>query len=197
MKRLLAALAILQAIVLGASAQTPDDLNEGTRLEYDSANSIWRFRWWGRSGRTYFIQHSDNLMEPWQWVPMVEVGNDSIKEWGFTSTSNKIFFRLKYSDQATADPNGDDFDGDGISNLTELQMGLNPISTDSDGDGMADGWEISHGLNPLVNDSYLDPDGDGRANITEYLAGTDPQVADGEVGQGFSATGLRVYTPLE
>ncbi len=160
MKKFFACFAILQVLTLGGFAQTPDDLNEGMRLEYDSVNSIWRFKWWGRSGRTYFIQHSDNLLEPWQWVPIVESGDDSIKEWGFTTTSDMFFWRLKYTDQATTDPEGDDFDGDGVSNLDEVQQGLSPFNVDSDGDGMPDGYELANGLNPLVDDTLLDFDGD-------------------------------------
>lgn len=197
MKKTFAILGILQALLLGAFAQTAADPLEKAYLEQDEANQILRLKWWGRSGRTYFIQHSDDLMN-WNSFPMLEAGADAVMEYGLTYTPTpKLFLRVKSTDISTTDPNGDDFDGDGVSNLAEIQMELDPLSTDSDNDGMPDGWEITHGLDPLVNDANLDPDGDGYANITEYLAGTDPQVADGEVGQGFSATGLRLYTPLE
>ncbi len=159
MKTLFAIFAIFQVLILGAFAQTPDEVNEGTKLEYDSVNSIWRFKWWGRTGNTYFIQHSDDL-QTWSWVPIVEPGDDSIKEWGFTTTSDKFFWRLKYWTGPTTDPEGDDFDGDGISNLDDVQQGLSPFKIDSDGDGMPDGYEIANGLNPLVDDTLLDFDGD-------------------------------------
>lgn len=159
MKRLFTILALLQVLILGAFAQTPDENNEGTKLEYDSENSIWRFKWWGRTGNTYFIQHSDDL-KTWSWVPIVEPGDDSIKEWGFTTTSDKFFWRLKYWTGATTDPEGDDFDEDGISNLDEVQQGMSPFKTDSDEDGMSDAYEIANGLNPIVDDTLLDFDGD-------------------------------------
>jgi hypothetical protein len=146
MKRVLACAALfLAASFTQVAAQTPTDVNEGSRLEYDATNQIYRFKWWGRAGSTYFIQHSDNLMEPWQWLPVVESGDDSIKEWGFTTTGNKFFARLKYWTGATTDPEGDDFDQDGVPNLYEVQHGTNPFAIeDSDNDGLPDGWLAVH-----------------------------------------------------
>lgn len=168
MKVCLATLFLSQVLILGALAQTPDDLNEGSKLEYDSVNSLWRFKWWGRSGNTYFIQHSDDL-QTWSWVPIVEPGDDSIKEWGFTTTADKFFWRLRYWTGPTTDPEGDDFDGDGVSNLDEVQQGLNPFSVDSDNDGMPDGYEIANGLNPLADDTLSDLDGDLIPNREDAL----------------------------
>jgi hypothetical protein len=142
-KRAAAILGILHALVLGGLAQTPDDHNEGSKLEWDSANSIWRFKWWGRQGRTYFIQHSDNLLDPWQWVPAIESGNDSVREWGFTTTGDKFFVRLKCSDIPTTDPSNADFDGDGVPNLFEVLNGFNPFGlVDAAANGMPDEWEM-------------------------------------------------------
>ncbi len=45
---------------------------------------------------------------------------------------------------------------------------------DLDGDLISDTWERAHGLDPTVNDADLDPDGDGQSNRAEFLAGTDP-----------------------
>jgi hypothetical protein len=128
MKRKLSFAALfIAASLFQATAQTPTDPNEGSVLEYDGTNQIYRFKWWGRTGSTYFIQHSENLMEPWQWVPVVEPGNDSIKEWGFTTTEAKFFARLKYwTGTTTGNPEEGDFDGDGISNLAEVQQGSDP-----------------------------------------------------------------------
>ncbi len=43
----------------------------------------------------------------------------------------------------------DDYDGDGLNNLGEYQLGTDPTNPDTDSDQMPDGWEVSYGLNPL------------------------------------------------
>lgn len=141
MKRILSCAALFIATsFFQATAQTATDANEGSRLEYDSANQIYRFKWWGHGGSTYFIQHSEDLTT-WNWVPVVESGGDAVKEYGFTTTGTKFFARLKFTTAATSDPEGGDFDGDGLSNLAEVQQGLNPLSNDTDGDTLLDGGD--------------------------------------------------------
>ncbi len=56
---------------------------------------------------------------------------------------------------------------------------------DTDMDGMPDLWEMQYGLdynNPL--DAKEDPDQDGLTNLEEYLAGTNPLLADSD-GDGY------------
>jgi len=78
-------------------------------------------------------------------------------------------------------PDGNtDFDGDGMTNLREYQVGTSPINPDTDGDGMRDGWEAQYmpTLNPLVNDAAGDPDFDDLTNLREFELGTDPTNPD-------------------
>lgn len=49
---------------------------------------------------------------------------------------------------------------------------------DTDGDHMDDNWETAHGLNVGANDSAGDADGDGLSNLQEFIADTNPQLAD-------------------
>ena len=72
------------------------------------------------------------------------------------------------SGDATPAGNGDN-DGDGLSNLAELDNGLDPNDWDTDDDGIDDGYEIENGLNPLADDADQDADGDQRTNLQEYL----------------------------
>lgn len=68
-----------------------------------------------------------------------------------------------------------DFDHDGLTNLQEYHLGLNPTLVDTDVDGMSDGWEIANSLLPLNSaDGILDADGDGYSNYAEFDGGTDP-----------------------
>jgi len=63
------------------------------------------------------------------------------------------------------DQNGTgDFDGDGLNNLHEYQLGLNPAADDTDGNGIMDADE--------------DPDGDGLSNLREYIINTSPTTPD-------------------
>lgn len=166
--------------VIGAGflfAQTAEEPNEGSKLEFDTTNQIWRFKWWGKAGRTYFVQHSEDLVL-WNWVPVVESGNDSVKEWGLTTTSDKFFMRLRHTDVPTTDPENDDFDSDGVPNLAEVMQGTNPFGwedTDDNGqgDGLPDDWEIHHFGN-LDYDGTNDPDGDELTNLQEFIYRTDP-----------------------
>ena len=164
------------ALMPGASlfAQAATDSNEGSALEWDGTNEIWRFKWWGKSGRTYFIQHSENLLEPWQYVPEIESGDDDVLEWGFTSSSDKFFVRLRYTDKATTDPDNDDFDEDGLSNAQELLLGTDPFNPDTNSDGISDGDSVAAGIDPL----NMDWDGDGLSNAAELALGTNPWSSD-------------------
>lgn len=160
-------------LIPASIAQTPSGPGEETRLTHDGSTGTFTFSWWGRAGRTYVIQHSDDLMQ-WHYVPIIEVGSDQLIQWGFTSTAHKMFLRLKY----TASPPGD------------------PLHVDIDGNGLPDDWELLH-FGALDQNPSADSDSDGRSHLTEYLAGTDPTIPNGEVGPAFIATGLKVFTQLE
>ncbi len=147
-------------------AQTATDPNEGSILVNDSENGIFRFKWWGKPGRTYFIQHSEDLLQPWLWVPIVEPGDGSVKEWAFTSTGDRFFVRLKYSDVATTDAELADFDGDGIGNLDELLAGTDPTKADTDNDGAGDLLELASGSNPVASGQPV-----GSVCLFLYLGG--------------------------
>ena len=147
-------------------------------------------RWYGHDERTYFIQVSDpnDHLRKWTWAPIIETGNDEDISYEVDGTADKGFFRLWFSDQATTDPDGDDFDGDGLSNLDEVTLyQTNPLNADTDGDGLLDGWEVANSLDPnddgttnVNNGGSGDPDNDGLTNSEEQGFGTDPNDADSD-----------------
>ncbi|MFZ4774281.1 MAG: fibronectin type III domain-containing protein [Terrimicrobiaceae bacterium] len=169
-----AILAICQMFVVLADGQEQDAPNEGAKLEYDPANTAWQFKWWAHPGHTYFIQYSSDL-QTWNWMPVVESGTDSAKACFLPDAAPPIFFRLQYFKGPSSDPEGDDFDNDGIPNLAEVRRGLSPLNTDSDSDFMPDGFEVGHGLNPAdSSDAGTDLDGDSLSNIQEFQLGGAP-----------------------
>lgn len=93
------------------------------------------------------------------------------------------FDDFRFADSEPADM---DFDGDGLTNDAERQIGTDLRSADTDGDGLPDLWEHQHGLDPLAYDANEDPDGDGLVNADEYAFGFDPFVADLEGAPGFA-----------
>ncbi|MGB0370864.1 MAG: hypothetical protein ACPGN3_05885 [Opitutales bacterium] len=78
-----------------------------------------------------------------------------------------------------------DYDGDGLLNTQEIDVGSDILRSDSDGDGMLDLWEYTHGLDLLSDDSELDLDNDGIVNLVEFESGSLPLSSDSD-GDGFT-----------
>ena len=154
MKRAILIISSLLTLPGAVMAQTTTDPNEGARLIQDSPNT-YTFKWWGRTGRTYFIQTSSDLLS-WVYLNEIEPGQNLIIPYGFASSGGRFFLRLRYSDIPTDNPAAADFDGDGLSNAAELLLGTDPLVADSDGDGLSDGNEFLIGRNPLLPDSRVD-----------------------------------------
>lgn len=152
-----------------------------TALTHDVVNGTYTLSWYGSAGHTYFIHHSLDLVT-WQTMPVIESGADANLSWTVQLNADRTFFRLLLTDLPT---NGNaataDFDGDGIDNQTEVNLGSNPISLDSDRDGMPDAWEYLHGFSLTQPSAADNADSDSLSNLGEYLVGTDPHTADGSV----------------
>ena len=161
-----------------AQGQTPDDLNFGMRLDYDSQEDTYTLGWWAASGETYFIKHSTDLKN-WAYLPIIEPGIDDVIEWGFAVESSPFFVRLHVMEWDVADPFSADFDGDSVSNLDEILQGTSPFDNlDEDLNLLSDDWEVYHGISGLLLPSSEDTDGDGQSNATEFTHLTDPQKQD-------------------
>jgi Bacterial TSP3 repeat len=166
-------------VLTTATAQTSTDPNEGSRLTYDGLLGSYDFSWWGQPGRTYFFQHSDDL-STWEYLPLIESGTDGPLSWGFTSTADRLFLRLRFSDIPSYAPFTDDFDGDRVTNYDELIQGTDPLaSTDIDLDGLPDDWEKWQFGN-LNSNGNGDLDADGLSNLAEYSQQTNPNSSDSD-----------------
>lgn len=69
-----------------------------------------------------------------------------------------------YEDAHGTDSWNADSDGDGLSDGDERAYGTDAHNADSDGDGISDGKEVAYHSNPLSTDT----DGDGFSDTTEY-----------------------------
>lgn len=177
---------VLAAILTAISPLAAQDQNS----EVIQVSPDMFLRWYGHAGRTYFVQISDpnDHLRKWIWAPIIETGNDEDISYEVDGTADKGFFRLWFTDEPTADPDGGDFDGDGLSNLAEvLTHQTNPLKSDTDGDGLLDGWEVANSLDPnddgttnVNNGGSGDPDNDGLTNAEEQDLGTDPNDADSD-----------------
>ena len=136
-------IAFAGSLTADPAAQPQMSITEGT------ADS-WNFDWEGIAGRTYFFQYSQDLVN-WEYAPFIDYG-EGIHSYGMSCSTDKMFFRLLYTDPAAENPPSTDGDGttgfsnispdddaDGLTNAQELALGTNPNNRDSDGDGVNDG----------------------------------------------------------
>ncbi len=139
------------------SGQTAADHNAGMRVEHDPVTNANTVSWWGIEDHAYFIMTSDDLIN-WQYINIIFVGQDAIEDsFNFTlsSTDKSAFFKLQYTDQPVSNPAavGDlDFDGDSLTNQTELDNNADPFAQDTDGDGLRDDLDIVNGQSAQVKD---------------------------------------------
>ncbi|HQF40005.1 MAG TPA: hypothetical protein PK322_12875 [Opitutaceae bacterium] len=164
MRHCLLVLAALLAGGASAVAQTVAEPDEGLRLEA-TGTGTFELSWHGRPARMYVFDASEDLIT-WAEIPYVAAGWGAPLRFGVTSSAQRLFFRLRITDNL-------DSDGDGLPDWAELKFGTSPASADTDGDGIPDRWEVEHGMNPLsAADGADDYDGDGVSNLAEYLANT-------------------------
>lgn len=182
--RLIYVAAVVSALSQPLIADTDITLTQGT-------SGTWNADWNGLPERTDFIQWSLDLQD-WHFAPAVEYGA-GVKSYGFTSSTDKFFVRLEHAYIPSADPEGDDYDYDSLSNIDEVILhDTDPLKWDTDGDGLADDWEIANNLDPR-DDGSINPDngadgdldGDGVDNIYEYWNGGNPRLSDTD-GDGLS-----------
>ena len=142
---------------------------------------------------------SPALEKELEFIVSVELVSDTVDSDGDDMTDA---YETAYRLDPTQDDAGGDFDGDGLDNLREFELGTSPLDTDSDGDGlsdfdedadgitdptkadsdddgMPDGWELDNGLDPaFAGDGDEDGDGDGLTNVAEFENDSDPQRKD-------------------
>ena len=204
MKPLPLALLILVSAPPHLHSQTPQQATDtafqaqaGFRLQIlPSGEKI--LGWTGRTGFTYFIQASPDLVD-WTWAPNIEPGVNGPMSYQIGGPTARGFFRLTGTSQTAAAPDTADFDGDGLSNLSEItprprpgnltgfaglkpNIQTSPVDGDTDHDGLGDKWEQDNNLDPtddgtrdIQNGPDGDPDTDGFSNLREQTDHTNPR----------------------
>ncbi|MFW9996579.1 MAG: hypothetical protein ACFFD4_31330 [Candidatus Odinarchaeota archaeon] len=111
-----------------------------------------------------------NNITLWDVSPLpVDIDGDGMDDkWERKYGLDPYFFADKFLDS----------DQDGLVNVLEWFLGINPNNADSDGDFLPDGWEYLGGFYPAVDDAGSDNDNDGLPAYYEYLMELNPRIND-------------------
>ncbi len=100
------------------------------------SGNIYQLEWHGVHGRSYFIQASTDDLATWDFLPDIRFGQGQTLRMAFEKVSEEMYLRLVYTDVSTTNPDTDDFDGDGWTNLEEvLTYNTSPFVFDTEGPG--------------------------------------------------------------
>ena len=125
---------IILSLVASAVAQEATPLS----VVKKDAPQTFDLNWASVSGKTYFIRVSSDMIT-WQYLPEVMAGVGGNDTLGFSSPSDKFFFRLIRSDLPTVDLISADHDGDGVPSFAELTVtNTDPVKFSTAGDGTSD-----------------------------------------------------------
>jgi hypothetical protein len=134
-----------------------------------------RVSWQTIPGKQYTLLYSPDLTA---WLPVgsAYVANGTITEYYFPLTEpTSNFWRVKIDDGDT--------DGDGVTDVEEIALGLDPAKPQSIA-GIPDAWLALNFTDLLLSEgAYMidpngDPDGDGISTTEELQSGTNPNSAD-------------------
>ncbi|MCC5790342.1 MAG: hypothetical protein JJT75_11950, partial [Opitutales bacterium] len=75
-------------------ASTP---NDGLSISHNAGTEHFHLQWWAKEDNHYFIEISEDLQE-WQLVPLTMEGANTPANYGFSSSSDKLFLRLVYAE---------------------------------------------------------------------------------------------------
>lgn len=133
---------MMMVLVTAAFGQTASDLNEGFRVVKQPGGGAYTLQWWGKQGRSYFLEQSPDLVN-WTYAPVVFGGAAQVSGLGLNTTAERLFWRLRHTDaQNGGNAQLADFDSDGVSNLDEVTTGQNPFgNADANTNGLPDDWE--------------------------------------------------------
>lgn len=170
-----ASLASALFIASTASAQFTAYPDETIAITHGSSPNTLALSWFGHTGRAYFVQYTPTLENAgsWTFLPVVEAGANATLTYGASAPgeNGRFFARTVVQSSSSSNPSFEDFDGDKILSMDEIQAGLNPlVSTDSDTDNLPDDWERFY-FGDLSHDGTADSDGDGLTDAQEYAAG--------------------------
>ncbi len=198
----LCAALMFSALPIGVFAEEAAPGQDAAETEEDALEVTYETKSLTAQGQTSFVIDSEayDLTAVVTWTIQVEKLSNTLEELfgtdpekddtdgDFLSDYNEIFIFATDPTLPDTDGNGindgdEDIDGDGLSNLDELQIGTNPVSADTDKDSLTDKEEIDlHKTNPLEYDTDKDTLGDGD----ELLLGLDPlnPITDGTTPDG-------------
>ncbi len=158
--------------LLAFLSSTAADEPQQTGIAHDSCTGALVLSWAGIPGRTYFIQGSFDLLDPWHFLPVIELGSGASLAYHMLlePPAPRFFLRLRYTDQL---------------------HGGDPYAFDFSGGGLPAGWALEHGLNPFDPADAAKPAGSGLTWLELYQQ----SLGDGADPATTNAAALLVFTP--
>lgn len=89
------------------------------------------------------------------WIGMLKNDSTNNKLYGKIFEVSNDFQETDYIRRFCINADNTDFDGDGVTNSAELELGINPFKSDTDNDGLTDGVEIKENTDVKNKDEGL------------------------------------------